>query len=282
MFHYKNNIYKMKIKSLLYLSVAALLATSCSEDNKPTVADIQGVYAGYSVASCQYFTNNCVADESINITENADGTAKVTYTSSSFGEFTVPNATLSENAGVYTLSGEGHTLMGMTGNVSSYDCTFTAVIKSKTDASAKFTVPAVMGGLNIEFKTGDAPADLLISGSYKGYSEAASAYFKGMYEDNASVAVSSNGDGTLTVAFESEQWGKFNVAAASVEKTESGYSLSGSGKVLMGMGESKSEYDFNLSATIDAAKENFEITFTMPAVMGGMTVTIRPGTAPAQ
>ena len=34
--------------------------------------------------------------------------------------------------------------------------------------------------------------------------------------------------------------------------------------------------------TIDAAKENFEITFTMPAVMGGMTVTIRPGTAPAQ
>lgn len=273
----------MKIKSLLYLSVAALLATSCSDDdNKPTVADIQGVYAGYSVASCQFFTNNCVADESINITENADGTAKVTYTSSSFGEFTVPNATLSENAGVYTLSGEGHTLMGMAGNVSSYDCTFTAVIKSKTDASAKFVVPAVMGGLNIEFKTGDAPADLLLSGSYKGYSEAASAYFKGMYEDNASVAVSANGDGTLTVAFESEQWGTFNVAAASVEKTESGYSLSGSGKVLMGMGESKSEYDFNLTATIDAAKENFEITFTMPAVMGGMTVTIRPGTAPAQ
>ena len=38
----------MNINSLLYLSVAALLATSCSEDNKPTVADIQGVYAGYS------------------------------------------------------------------------------------------------------------------------------------------------------------------------------------------------------------------------------------------
>ncbi len=271
----------MKIKTLLLLSLVALFATSCSDDKKATVADIQGIYQGYTLASCRYFSDNCVADQSVTITENADGTAKIDYTSGSFGTFTIPAATLSENGGVYTLTGAGQTQMGMGGEVSTYDCTFTAVVKSKDDANIKFEVPAVMGGLTIEFKSGEAPADLLLATTYSGYSEAASAYFSGMYDDNAKVKATANGDGTLAVSFESEKWGTFSVASATISKTENGYTISGEGTVLMGMGESKTEYAFTLSATISSSTEEFEITFTMPAVMGGLSVTIRPGTAPA-
>lgn len=65
------------------------------------------------------------------------------------------------NGGTYTLTGSGLTKMGMNGNVSSYDCTCTAVIESREKAQIQFKVPGVMGGLTIDFTTGEAPADLL-------------------------------------------------------------------------------------------------------------------------
>ncbi|MDO4755563.1 MAG: hypothetical protein Q4A54_04405, partial [Parabacteroides sp.] len=88
---------------------------------------------------------------------NADGSAKVTFISESWGEFTIANAQMSANAGVYTLSGNGQTQMGMGGNISTYDCSYTAVIHSKENAQMQFKVPAVMGGLTLDFATGEAP-----------------------------------------------------------------------------------------------------------------------------
>ena len=57
--------------------------------------------------------------------------------------------------------------MGMGGSTSAYDCTFTAEIKSQTDARMEFSIPAVMGGMTLTFQTGDAPADLLLAGTVK-------------------------------------------------------------------------------------------------------------------
>lgn len=65
---------------------------------------------------------------------------------------------MTEKDGVYMLSGNGQTQMGMGGNVSTYDCSFTASIRSIDDADMQFSVPAVMGGLTLVFKTGTAPA----------------------------------------------------------------------------------------------------------------------------
>lgn len=114
--------------------------------------DISGSYEGYSLASCAYFQNNCSINETVTITKNSDGTANIAFSSGSWGEFTVASAQVDENGGVSNLSGNGQTQMGMGGNVSSYDCSFTAVIKSKEDAQMQFVVPAVMGGMTIDFQ----------------------------------------------------------------------------------------------------------------------------------
>lgn len=150
----------MKLKTILSLAIMTLLfATSCSDDEKqPTVNDVVGTYQGYTVASCAYFDNMVAADQSISVTANEDGTARVALTSDTWGEFVVPNATFTANSNVYTLSGSGTTVMGMGGNDRSYDCTFVATIKGADDAEMAFTVPSVMGGLTVTFKTGEAPA----------------------------------------------------------------------------------------------------------------------------
>lgn len=272
----------MKFRTILLLSIAALCSVACSDDeNLPTVADIAGTYDGYTLASCAYFQNTCTANERIVISENSDGSANVRFSSDSWGECTISNAQMNENGGVYTLSGSGQTQMGMGGNVSSYDCTYTAVIKSKEDSQMQFKVAGVMGGLTLDFKTGEAPAHLLLAGIYKGYTDADCAYFKDRYTNDESLKISANEDGTLAVAFESASWGTFNVATATITKNANDYTISGGGSVAMGMGESVNNYDFTMTGTINSAKDNYSISFHVPAVMGGLTVTLLTGTAPA-
>lgn len=79
--------------------------------------------------------------------------------------------------------------MGMGGNVSSYDCTYTAVIHSREKAQMQFKVTGVMGGLTLDFTTGEAPADLLLAGTYKGYTDADCTYFQDRYTDDESLKV---------------------------------------------------------------------------------------------
>ena len=50
----------------------------------------------------------------------------------------------------------------------------------------------------------------------------------------------------------------------------------------MGMSaDSQSEYDCTLSATIKSA-DDFTFTFDIPAVMGGLKITVQPGEAPSE
>lgn len=271
----------MKIKSILIIPVVALCSVACSQDEKlPTVADIAGSYKGYSLASCAYFKNTCSANETVVVTENTDGSANVTFASDSWGEFTIKDAQMSGKAGAYTLSGSGQTKMGMGDNVSTYDCTYTAVINSKDNAQMQFTVAGVMEGLTIDFSTGEAPADLLLAGTYKGYTNACCDHFQNTYTADESLKITANGDGTLAVVFESASWGTFTVAKATIAKNDDEYIFTGSGSVVMGMGEPATNYDFTMTGTTNAAKDNYSITFDIPAVMGGLTVTLLPGTAP--
>ena len=272
----------MKLKNAFYAIIIALCAISCSNDEDlPTSTDFVGNYEGYTLAGCAYFQNSCVAEETVSITKNADGSASVTFVSDSWGEFSIPNVQMSNNDGICTLIGNGLTKMGMDGNTSSYDCTYTAVINSKEDARMQFKVPGVMGGLTIDFVTGEAPFDLLLAGTYKGYTDADCAYFQDRYTNNESLKMTANGDGTLSIVFESDSWGTFNVAKAVISKSEDGYKFTGEGTVAMGMEGNVKDYPFTMTGTSNAKKDSYSITFTTPAVMGGLTITLLPGNAPS-
>lgn len=271
----------MKIKSVLMMLSAAVFMMACDKDeNGSKTVDFAGSYNGYTLASCNYFQNMISADETVVITENTDGTATVSFTSATWGEFTVTDAQASVSGDLCTLSGSGQTQMGMGGSTSAYDCTFTAEIKSQTDARMEFSIPAVMGGMTLTFQTGDAPADLLLAGTYEGYTDADCAMFQDRYTDGESVKLTANGDGSVKVVFESASWGTFTVESATAAKEGDEYLFTGSGSVAMGMGGSTSNYDFTLSGRSNAAKDDFSIAFNVPAVMGGLTVTLLPGTAP--
>lgn len=271
----------MKIKSvLMMLSVASIMMACDKEDSGSKTVDFAGSYKGYTLASCNYFQNMISADETVVITKNTDGSASVSFTSATWGTFTITDAQASISGNVCSLSGSGQTQMGMGGSTSAYDCTFTAEIKSQTDARMEFSIPAVMGGMTLTFQTGDAPADLLLAGTYEGYTDADCAMFQDRYTDGESVKLTANGDGTLKVVFESASWGTFTVESATVTREGGEYLFTGSGSVAMGMGGSTSNYDFTLSGRSNAAKDDFSIAFNVPAVMGGLTITLLPGTAP--
>jgi hypothetical protein len=272
----------MKIKSVLMMLSAAVFMMACDKDeNGSKTVDFAGSYNGYTLASCNYFQNMISADETVVITKNTDGTASISFTSATWGEFTITDAQASVSGDVCSLSGNGQTQMGMGGSTSAYDCTFTAEIKSQTDARMEFSIPAVMGGMTLTFQTGDAPADLLLAGTYEGYTDADCAMFQDRYTDGESVKLTANGDGSVKVVFESASWGTFTVESATATKEGEEYVFTGSGSVAMGMGESTSNYDFTLSGRTNAAKDDFSIAFNVPAVMGGLTITLLPGTAPA-
>ena len=265
----------------MMLSVASLMTACDKEENASETVGFAGSYDGYTLASCNYFQNMISADETVVISENADGTASVSFASATWGEFTITDAQAGVSGSICTLSGSGQTQMGMGGSTSAYDCTFTAEIRSQTDAWMEFSIPAVMGGMTLTFQTGDAPADLLLAGKYEGYTDADCSYFQDRYTDGESVVLTANGDGTLKVVFESASWGTFTVESASAAKDGEEYVFTGSGTVSMGMGDSTSDYDFTLSGRSNPAKDDFSIAFNVPAVMGGLTVTLLPGTAPA-
>lgn len=271
----------MKIKSVLMMLSAAVFMMACDKDeNGSKTVDFAGSYNGYTLASCNYFQNMISADETVVLTKNTDGTASVSFTSATWGTFTITDAQASISGNVCSLSGSGQTQMGMGGSTSAYDCTFTAEIKSQTDARMEFSIPAVMGGMTLTFQTGDAPADLLLAGTYEGYTDADCAMFQDRYTDGESVKLTANGDGSVKVVFESSSWGTFTVESATATKEGEEYVFTGSGSVAMGMGGSTSNYDFTLSGRTNAAKDDFSIAFNVPAVMGGLTVTLLPGTAP--
>lgn len=279
----------MKLKIFLAMMVIALCAVACSDDDKEEVViipaqEIAGVYDGYTKAVAQYFPDGQYAvEQTVKIEANDDETVTVSYTSDSFGTFTIKNATVKLENSVYTVSGSGSTLMGMGDSKKEYECTLTASIDAAKQASSfYFDVPAVMGGMKIEFIQGEAPANVMVADSYSGYTKAVAQYFPdGMYANDQTVKVTANNDGTVNVSYESDSFGSFTINNATVNLENSTYAISGSGSTLMGMDEAtQKEYDCTLTATIDAAKKEPSFTFSVPAVMGGLTITFALGDAP--
>ena len=165
---------KTKLNFLLLLIFA--LMTACSSDDDPIEnvefsKEIAGAYKGYTVAEFAYTTIPMTnADQTVMITANENNTATLTYTSDTWGKFTFSNTTITFKDNTYTVAGSGKTVMGMdASSQKEYDCTIAGTIsKDKKTVSLVLTVPSVMGGLKITFTLGDAPASMVIAGSYTG------------------------------------------------------------------------------------------------------------------
>ena len=151
------------------MSIFAISCNDKEEENTTPAAvanaeKVEGTYEGYTLASCNYFSNNFTADESLTITKTADNTVDVSFTSGTWGTTTITSATVTTNGSGYSVTGEGE--CSMRGN--SYPCTLTADVASTSNATLTFSVPAVMGGTTIVFKTGKASTGYYVAGSYRG------------------------------------------------------------------------------------------------------------------
>jgi hypothetical protein len=169
----------MKVRNLLFGAIVAMLPmaiASCDKEKEETtpstsvdVTKVVGTYEGYTLASSAYFQNNFTADESVTIAKSGDKTVDITFASGTWGTTTVTNATVSASGSRYTVSGTGTCLMaGMGGQERSYDCTLTADIASTADATVTVSLPAVMGGTNVVFKTGKASTGYYVADKYRG------------------------------------------------------------------------------------------------------------------
>lgn len=169
----------MKVRNLLFGAIVAMLPmaiASCDKEKEETtpstsvdVTKVVGTYEGYTLASSAYFQNNFTADESVTIAKSGDKTVDITFASGTWGTTTVTNATVSASGSRYSVSGTGTCLMaGMGGQERSYDCTLTADIASTADATVTVSLPAVMGGTNVVFKTGKASTGYYVADKYRG------------------------------------------------------------------------------------------------------------------
>ena len=107
----------MKIKSLLTMMFVLCACAACNDDKNeetPLNQVVAGKYDRYTKAVAQYFPAGQYADkQSITLTPNDNGTVNIAYTSESFGEFSISNATVELKNDAYLVKGDGKTTMGM-------------------------------------------------------------------------------------------------------------------------------------------------------------------------
>lgn len=147
----------MKAKFLSIIALAAFGIVAAAACNKPETetdiaAEVAGSYTGTTSASFQYSPDPMVTEgETFTLTATGEDLVNVSYESATWGSFMFEGVTVS-GADPYTLAGEGTTLMGMGDTKNEYAATFEGSVGKKA-GTAEFliTVPAVMGGLTIEF-----------------------------------------------------------------------------------------------------------------------------------
>ena len=263
---------------LLIAVVTAVFASSCSSDDAPDLsAGVAGNYEGYSSMTSGYFSNMISLDQKVTLTCLSDNTVSVSFASASTGTFTIPEATVVKSADSYTISGTGTTSMGHAGSTKDYDCSFTGTINGDSRVFV-FSIPSVMGGTTVTFTAGELPESLygyMLAGSYSGIFNAKSAYFEMADDAESTVTVEAAADGTVTIKCSSSTWGEISIPSVAVKRDGKTFSAQGTGvnnMAGMGGGATK-EYacDGSISRNVDT--EAVKVSFTMPAVMGGLTLS---------
>jgi len=166
---------KIFFTALVAVMPLAMISCDKEKDDNGTssasvdVARIEGTYEGYTLASSNYFHDNFTADEQVTVAKASDNTVNLTLVSNTWGTSTIEGASVTANGSRYTLSGNGTcTMTGMGGAERTYDCSLTADIASLADATVTVSLPAVMGGSTVVFKTGKASTGYYVADTYRG------------------------------------------------------------------------------------------------------------------
>jgi len=272
------------MKNLKFLSplVMLMILVSCHSDDEPKnlAPEASGIYTGYTVASCNFFSSMVTNDQIVKMSSSELNKVNISYESDTWGTITINNADLFGNDGNIHISGSGKSIMYHAGNANEYDCNVDGVLIGK-DLSLSFSCPQVMGGLKIEFKQGEIPADIVVPGTYSGYTEAKSAYFSCMIADNQKIVITKNSDNSYQILYSSDTWGKFAIENATAQYSDGKFTVSGNGTTKMGMNGNVNDYDCSIAGTIDIKKENPIFTFSVPIVMGGLSIVFHSGDMPA-
>jgi hypothetical protein len=117
----------------------------------------------------------------------------------------------------------------------------------------------------------------VVVGDYQGYTVANATYFQNSVAENQTVSVSQNADATYTVSYVSDTWGTFSISPVVVTYADGKYLLAGEGTTQMGMNGNVKQYACTLVGEVDAEKTAPSFLFTVPSVMGGMTIQFHLG-----
>ncbi len=149
---------KEDVEMAFTLSIMGGTTITFHQGDAPAAALLAGSYKGYTSAVFAYSPTPMVtADETMSVTANEDGTLNVILDSSAWGKSTISNVSAVKENGVYTLKGEGVSVMSMGGGTpKEYPCTLEGTVSGdKEDVEMAFTL-SIMGGTTITFRQGDA------------------------------------------------------------------------------------------------------------------------------
>lgn len=273
------------IKQIQHLSLLMVIfaLASCSGDDAPAnlAEEAIGQYSGYSNASSGYFSGMIADGQTVNITSSEMNKVDISYRSETWGTITINGAVLTGTEGNLHIAGTGKSVMAHAGNeAKEYDCTVEGTLIGK-ELGLTFSCPTVMGGLTIEFREGSIPAEIVVPGTYSGYTQAKSAYFPSMMADDQKIVITKNSDNTYRVEYGSDSWGEFLIEKAEAVMENGTFIVKGDGTTKMGMNGNIKDYNCTIEGKIDPGKESPTFTFAVPAVMGGLTIEFHTGDMPA-
>jgi|GEM_PF-1973124 len=286
------------MKKYFYLSAMFLALTmtftSCSDDDDSEeqvnkAEKVAGTYEGYAYAAFSYISYVLpYTDESVTVTANSDGTANVNYVNDTWGEFTAENCTVTgSDHDCYVIETTGKVSMtGHGGTVSTYDFTGQATCYGDLTMIYQISVPGLMGGTNIVFKTNNgtdgAPDSFYLVGEFEGNTSAAFAYGTLTYEADELTATT-NADGTMNVTYTND--GSHSTSSSitlgfgtfkdtNMDLTDNGdgtYTMSGSGTVSLSMSGSEAK-EYTYTSEYQISEEGITANYTLP-IMGSTVLT---------
>ena len=290
----------MKVLKFLSMMAIALCMVACSDDDddeayvveSTPAEEIESTYTGYSYTSFAYGDILVESGESVAVTANTDGTVDVVLTSTTWGTWTVPGATVTETSSGYTIEGTGTADVSMSSSLavaaetrSSYDCTLTATISADLSEAEFVFYASFMGGTTITVGTTAVADYMYLVGSYSGWTSATFAYSSSaiVTEDETVEVEYDSTSAAYTVTYTSDTWGTWTIDEVTLTTSDDGYSLTGSGVAEMASHSGgTNSYDCTLDeAYISTDGETATFTLTAASVMGGTTIVFTLGDAPA-
>lgn len=259
------------------------------EEEAGVAYGVVGTYTGYTSTTFVYVSSAMITEnESVTISASSGTTVDISYTSDTWGEFSISDAEVTLSGSTYYISGEGAaTMTSHSDTTTDYDCEFEAEISDDLTVNAMtFTLPDVMGGTEIAFvesEDGEAPSAYVVAGSYSGYTSTTFVYVSSaMITTDETVTLTSTSETTVDVTYSSDTWGDFTISDVTVDRTSDGFTLSGTGTASMSdHSGGTTDYDCEFEGTIDSELSDPSFTFTLPDVMGGTVIEFIYGDAPA-